>query len=184
MNNILALWHGEHAKFARLLGLLEQQLEAFRANAEPDFEVMADVVRYLREYGDAVHHPREDIGFRRLLEKQPDTGPMVQRLLQEHRALAVAGRELLERLERLQSDTMAPREPIESAAATYLLYYRHHLGKEEREIIPRIQSSFDEDDWKIVREGLKGIDDPLSTEADQRFRTLRRHLSQPPASRQ
>ncbi|MBL8519541.1 MAG: AraC family transcriptional regulator, partial [Betaproteobacteria bacterium] len=45
MNNLLSLWHGEHAKFARLLDLLETELHVFHDGGQPDYALMSDIVR-------------------------------------------------------------------------------------------------------------------------------------------
>jgi hemerythrin-like domain-containing protein len=178
MADLLALWHAEHVKFGRLLNLLEQQVHAFHAGEQPDYDLMSDIVYYLRHYADAFHHPREDIGFERLVEKDPGARGTVSRLIQEHRVIGEAGRELQEKLNGLASDAVMPRGAVESAAATYLVYYRHHLMKEESEVLPRIARVFTPQDWAEVGAKLAAGDDPLFGEnVDARFRALRRQIA-------
>src|SRR6185503_8101609 len=63
MNSPVALWHTEHVYFRRLLGLLQVELDAFHRGERPNYELMLDIVAYLREYSDAFHHPCEDVAF-------------------------------------------------------------------------------------------------------------------------
>ena len=178
MPAVLALWHAEHLKFARLLNLLERELNQFHVGAEPNYALMTDIVFYLRNYADTFHHPREDIGFARLVQIDPDAATIVGRLLQEHRVIGEAGRQLHERLLELQSDAVMPRGLVEEAAATYLVYYRHHLAREEGELLPRIARQFSAQDWDAVQAGLDAIDDPLfGGHVDERFRELSRQIS-------
>ena len=61
----IAHWHAEHVYFGQLLKLIRKELDVFHDAGEPNYELIADILRYLREYSDLVHHPREDIAFAR-----------------------------------------------------------------------------------------------------------------------
>ena len=99
MTDLTEIWRAEHVNFTRLLDLLEKQVAAFHAGGQPDYDLMRDVVYYLRQYADLVHHPQEDIAFARLLERDPAMKPQIDRLLQEHRVILAAGETLLKHLE-------------------------------------------------------------------------------------
>jgi hemerythrin-like domain-containing protein len=179
MSDLLALWHGEHAKFSRLLDLLEAQVRVFHDGDQPDFEMMGDIVRYLTEYADAFHHPREDAGFALLKKKDPSMTTRLNRLMQEHRVLAEAGRQLLVRLEAMSADLLVPRRDIEAAAATYLIYFRQHIDFEESEVLPRIARLFTAADWAEVSKAKAHGTDPLfGPRVDARFVALRRRIAE------
>jgi hemerythrin-like domain-containing protein len=128
MAEALALWHAEHVNFARLLNLLEAQIAAFHRAERPNYDLLGDIIYYLRSFADAVHHPREDIAFARLAAREPGMELLINRLRQEHRVIAAAGDELYNRLSEVAGDIMAPRGALEAVAATYLVYYRHLLA--------------------------------------------------------
>ncbi len=177
MADILALWHAEHAKFSRLLTVLDGQLATFHSAEIPDYELMRDVIDYLTRYADAFHHPREDAGFARLLERDPTLTPEVARLTQEHRVIANAGRDLFERLEQIVAGAIVSRESLESAAATYLGYYRAHLGREEQVILPAAGRLLTPEDWAAIERSTVAGRDPLfGDDVDARFRELRRRI--------
>lgn len=183
MNRYVALWRGEHANFERLLDLFEEQLNAFHEGETPNYDLMCDIVFYLSHYADRFHHPREDVAFDRMVLRDPRLRQQVRRLQQEHRVIAAAGNELLERLREVEQDAMLPRKVVESAAATYLVYYRHHLGVEEREMLAHAEELLTEDDWLAVLEGVPVTPDPLyGDNPDQRLRELRRHISREAAA--
>ena len=112
----VAIWHADHVVFARLLDLFESQVEAFHAGERPNYELMTEIVDYLRQYGDRFHHPREEVAFERLVERDPGMRLPVNRLLQEHRVIARAGDEVLERLGEIVEDVMIERAAVEAAA--------------------------------------------------------------------
>ena len=84
MADLIALWHAEHANFSRLLNVLDEQVAEFHEGEGPVFGLMLDIVSYLREFADRVHHPREDAAFRRLVIHDPTMRLQINRLLQEH----------------------------------------------------------------------------------------------------
>ena len=178
MSDTIALWHAEHKHFARLLDLLEQQVVAFHADDGPNYELMLDVVSYLRYYPDRLHHPREDVAFARLAERDPRLKPLVDQLQQEHRVIAAAGTELLAYLQQVVDDVVIERARVEAAAATYLVYYRRHLALEDRDLVPRAENLLTPQDWKDVVAAIPPGADPLFGENfEPRYRELRRQIA-------
>jgi hemerythrin-like domain-containing protein len=102
MTDLAALWHAEHVNFARLLDLLEKQVAAFHVGEQPNYDLMLDVVYYLRHYPDQVHHPQEDVAFARVLERDPTMKSQIDRLMQEHHVIAAVGETLRELWNRVQ----------------------------------------------------------------------------------
>ena len=178
MSESIALWHAEHRHFSRLLDLLERQVVAFHADNQPNFELMLDIVSYLRYFPDRYHHAREDVAFGRLAQRDPQLRPMVDQLLQEHRVIAAAGSELLTYLQQVVDDVVVERGRVEAAAATYLVYYRRHLALEDRDLVPRAAQLLTPEDWEAVMATAPGGADPLFGEdSDARYRELRRQIA-------
>jgi hemerythrin-like domain-containing protein len=177
MTEPLAIWHAEHVNFARLLDLLEREVAAFHAGGRPNYDLMVDIVYYLRNFSDRIHHPREDVAFAQLVAREPKLQLVINRLLQEHRVIATAGDELFIRLNEATEDIVTPRTALEAAAATYLVYYRHHLDTEEREILPRAAQLLTQEDWKAVGASVPAAADPLfGSDPEARFQELRRQI--------
>jgi len=174
----ISLWHAEHINFARLLDMLEREVAAFSEGGRPDYELMFDILYYLQTYSDKFHHPREDVAFARMVKHDSTQEVIVNRLRQEHRVIAAAGEELTERLNEAVDDVPIPRTALEAAADTFLVYYRHHLNKEESEVMPRAAQLLDEADWAAVAEAIPETLDPLTGEDIRvQLRELRRRIS-------
>jgi len=150
MANPIVEWHADHVRFVRLLDMLEKEVALFHSGEQPNYELMRDIVLWLRHYADGVHHPREDLAFERMVQRDPDLRIPVNRLLQEHRIIAYAGESLLERLENAANGGFAPRAELEAAAATFLAYYRSHMATEEGMILPRAAELLRDADWAAV----------------------------------
>jgi len=127
MQDPIEIWHSEHVRFGRLLSALEKQMGLFGQGEQPNYELMADVIHYLRHYPDRYHHPREDVAFARLLRRDPTLHPQIARLRQEHRVIAAAGAHLLAVLEDVVNGAIIARESVGSGGGHYLSYYRAHV---------------------------------------------------------
>lgn len=170
----VAVWHAEHMRFERMLDFLEEQMAVFHRGDDPEYALMLDVVHYLHHYADRFHHPREDVAFKRLVELDPGLRLPVNRLLQEHRVIATAGEKLLQCLEVILEDVVTERSAVEAAAATYLVYYRHHIATEESEILPRAAQLLKPEDWKMIAGAAAAAPDPVyGADVGERYRALR-----------
>lgn len=178
MANPIAAWHTEHVYFNRLLGLLHKQVDVFHTGERPNYELMLDIIAYLREFSDRFHHPREDAAFDRLAARCPDMKPALDRLRQEHRIIAHAGETLLEHLRAILGGAIVPRAEIEVAAATYLVYYGNHIAKEEEDVLTRAAQTLTPEDWEAVRAAAPAGHDPLfGDHPEERYRELRRQIA-------
>jgi len=176
--NPIEVWHTEHAYFKRLLDLLHHQVTVFDTGQRPNYELMESILSYLRDYSDRFHHPREDVAFACLEEHCPDLAPTLTQLRQEHRVIANAGEKLLAHLEAILDESILPRSEVEAAAATYLVYYRNHIDREEREILSRAAHTLTEEDWDAVNVAVPAGPDPLfGSDPAQRYRDLRRQIA-------
>lgn len=174
----IATWHAEHVYFSQLLSLLHKQVDVFHTGQRPNYELMLDIISYLRDYSDRFHHPREDVAFARLAKRCPDLQPALARLSQEHRVIAHAGETLLGYLQAILDDALVPREQVEAAAATYLVYYRNHIATEEGDVLARAASNLTREDWEAVKAAAPPGPDPLfGPEPDKRYRDLRRQIA-------
>ena len=90
----IRMWHDEHARFSRLIDFLDTQMMAFHEGGHPNYELMRDVVYYLQHYADRYHHPREDVAFALMLEREPALSPVIKRLMHEHRVINTVGAQL------------------------------------------------------------------------------------------
>jgi hemerythrin-like domain-containing protein len=152
----VSAWHNDHVTFNELLGRLRAELDVFHRGERPDYERMSEIVTYLRDYGDAVHHPREGVAFARLAKRCPDMALPLARLEQEHRVIAQAGQKLLEQIEAVLGGAFLPRGEVETSLATYLVYYGNHIAKEEEDVLTRAAKHLTAEDWAAVRGAAPG----------------------------
>jgi hemerythrin-like domain-containing protein len=109
----------------------------FHRGERPDYEGICEIVTYLREYGGRGAPPARGRRLRAPGEALPDMELALARLEQEHRVIAQAGQRLLEQIEAILGGAIVPRGELESALATYLVYYGNHIAKEEEDVLTR-----------------------------------------------
>src|SRR5438046_1876506 len=131
MTGPLAIWHTEHVYFRRLLELLQNELDTFHRGERPNYELMLDVVAYLRDYSDQFHHPREDVAFARLAQRCPELKLDLARLTQEHHVIARAGETLRQHIEAILGGASLQRAEAEVAPHPSLAHYGHHTTKDD-----------------------------------------------------
>jgi hemerythrin-like domain-containing protein len=177
MKNPVLRWHDEHMQFERLLGYLNRQVEAFPESREPDYELMGDIIFYLKEYADLQHHHREDVAFRLLGQHDPSFVPLIRQLLHEHRVIDTAGEACQDYLTDILNGVVVRREVVEAALATYLLYYRKHIETEETRILPAAKRLLTHEDWMAVGKAVPSAPDPLfGAEVSLIYRAVRAQL--------
>jgi hemerythrin-like domain-containing protein len=173
-------WHEEHMYFKRLLRLLQEEVDVFASGDEPNYQLMHDVIAYLRDWGDTYHHPREDEAFHRIAKKRPDRQLPIARLIQEHRVVARAGEQLEQMLDELEAGSIIPRAQLEVAAATYLVYFGNHIAKEEESILPLAGEVLTANDWEAVKAAAPARPFDYGAEPLERFRDLRHRIEMEP----
>ena len=171
-------WHTEHVYFNQLLSLLQKQVDVFHRGGQPNYELMQDIITYLRDYSDRLHHPREDVAFARLAQRCPEMELPLERLRQEHRVIAHAGETLKDLLIAVLGEAVVPRAQVEASAATYLVYYGNHIAREEEDVLTRAARVLTPEDWEAVRTAVPPVHDPLfGDHPEERYRELRRQIA-------
>ncbi len=67
MSDVMDKLHADHAHIARLMSLLEEQIQLIHAEENPDAPLMQDIMAYMTHYPDLIHHPLEDLIFEHVI---------------------------------------------------------------------------------------------------------------------
>ena len=178
MRDTLARWHADHVNFSHLLNLLEGQLALFHDGASPDYELMLDIMYYMTHYSDVVHHPREDLVFARVKQKDPSTRASIDALTGQHAHLKQAGEALASDIDDVVNGSVSSRAQVEARARAYTADMRRHMGAEEATVLPAAAKLLTDADWTAVEAAIAHVDDPLfGASAQTRYASLRREIA-------
>src|SRR5690606_37196860 len=137
----------EHARFAALLKLLEEQLGPLTEGFEPAHELGLDMFHYLSEVADRFHHPPEGRVFALLSEREPKVQALVTELAKKHRAISELGETLVSSLRAAQNDTVVSRESVVLAVRAYVFLFREHMALEEEHLFRLVAAKVGEPSW-------------------------------------
>jgi hemerythrin-like domain-containing protein len=178
MSDSIALWHAEHANFATLLDLLESQLDLFHKGESPDYELMLDIMFYMTHYPDVLHHPREDLAFSRIKEREVSARPIVDELAEQHERLKESGAALVRALDDIVNGSITSREHVETPGRAYVADFRGHMQREETAILPLAAKLLRDRDWAAIAAAIRHIDDPVfGANGEERYAALRRQIA-------
>jgi hemerythrin-like domain-containing protein len=178
MHKTLALWHADHVNFSRLLNVLEVELQLFHEGGSPQYDLLLDIMYYMTHYPDVVHHPKEDLVFARIKERDREAAAKVDELTHQHAHLKRLGEQLVRDLDDIVNGTIASREQVEADARDYVANFRRHMRVEEHDILPLAAKLLQDRDWAAIGEVIRHIDDPLfGSSAEKRYAALRRQIA-------
>jgi hemerythrin-like domain-containing protein len=161
MSRLVEILLQEHRNIEKLINVLEQELKVFDRRERPDYEIFQAIIDYFRGYPDSCHHPKEDIIFEILKQRNPAVAGAVGDVEADHKIEA----ERLNRFARLVDDVLAdqelPRETFHAAAQEFIEHQRQHMVKEERLLFPAALETLTPEDWARIDARIDNRTDPM-----------------------
>jgi hemerythrin-like domain-containing protein len=174
MKNAVSILKSEHRSISAVLhGLKQLARDAQDARTRPDFKVFRAMLRYIDEYPERLHHPKEDEHlFARLVRRVPEAGPLVAELKAEH----VRGNALVRDLERalliFEDAWPGGAREFQAAVEAYADFHWKHMRKEEDELLPLAERRLKPDDWKEIDAAFAANADPIAGMRERDFEQL------------
>ena len=150
---------------AQLLDVLVEQIGHIDVSEAPDYRLLQTIAVYLSGYPDEVHHPKENLIFRKLERRDSDAGFKLSRVLDEHRALHEITQEFAAVVGDSTSSTTLHPKQIVQVAKELIDDYRHHIEMEEKYFFPAARRILNGDDWAEIDYAVSERIDPLFDEA-------------------
>lgn len=161
MKNVIEEIRREHANMARMLDVLDRQVEIFEEAGQPDYDLMEKIVLYFLDFPDECHHPKEDLVARKLLERAPERAGRLRGLAELHEELSALTRRMATVLRRVLDEAELPRSQIIRAVKEFSSSQRHHMEMEEEFFLPLAEEVLGEADLGELDSELFGKEDPL-----------------------
>lgn len=149
MRPALTIIRDEHRTISAVLHALKDLARAaLEPGARPAFPALRAMIRYIDEFPEKLHHPKEDRHlFNRLEVRSAEARPLIATLRAEHEEGARLVRELERSLVFFEDG--APEGPGKflEAVNAYADFHWKHMHKEETELLPLAEGCFTEGDW-------------------------------------
>lgn len=167
---ILEILLEDHGYIRRVLELFARELTAFAENRAPDYDVLAEVLDYQRDYLDTVHHPLEDRIAEHLKRRLPTSAESLAGLHQAHQDLERLATKITQGFIAARADVPAPRGRLCTRSKNLIKIYHDHLAWEETHLFPLAQKTLTAADWeKLVREDEAAPDLSHAQQSRDRF---------------
>jgi hemerythrin-like domain-containing protein len=174
MKESITILKSEHRSIAAVLHALKELARmAQDAKLRPRFQVLRSMLRYIDEYPEQLHHPKEDEHlFKRLAARAPQARPLVEELQAEHEE----GARLIRALERtllfFEEGWPAGAREFLAAVTEYAEFHWKHMRKEERELLPLAERHLTDDDWRAIDRAFAANRDPIAGIQERDFERL------------
>ena len=174
MKDAITIMKSEHRSISAVLqGLKELARMAQSAKAQPGFQALRSMVRYIDEYPEKLHHPKEDeYLFKRLVARAPEARLLVEELQAEHEEGARLIRELERALLFFEEDWPGGAREFQQAVDKYAEFHWKHMRKEEQQLLPLAQSHLTPEDWKAADAAFAANADPIAGMQERDFQKL------------
>lgn len=164
----------EHRNIAKLLDILEREIERAAMAGDPDWNVLHGIVSYFCDYPDRCHHPKEDAIFSRLQARNPDSASAIGDLHGEHQAVRLRAQRFRDHIQSIFLEDVLPRERLVGSARAFIDAERRHMMKEEEMFFPLAEKLLSEEDWQAIESQLGSELDPLlRASVEQEYQAVR-----------
>lgn len=174
MKDAISILKSEHRSISAVLhGLKELARMAQDAKVRPRFQVLRSMLRYMDEYPERLHHPKEnDHIFSRLVAREPSARLLVEELQAEHDEGARLIRELERSLLFFEEGWPAGAREFQQAVDAYADFHWKHMRKEEQQLMPLAERALTAEDWKAINAAFAENRDPVAGLQERDFEQL------------
>ena len=176
---LLQRLHTDHRHLGRVLTVLENQLRKLDDDGEgPDFDLLANIVDYICEYPDAIHHPLEDQLFDHLVNKglTPPERKLVSVNIGQHVEIIAATKKLAQDIATVLNGAVISAIRLKEHVDDYIDTQRSHMRVEEQQLFPLAEHMFSDEDWAELEHLCEATRDPLFEQTIARYEDLYRYI--------
>jgi len=170
---------GDHRNMVMLLDLLGAEINRLASSGQPDYDLVRDIMLYVTEYPDVVHHPKEDIVYRHLKSLRPEIHTDLERVETDHQYIKVSGLKLRSGIEAISIGANLSRDGLIEMLYHYMDQHRDHMYWEEINLFSLADELQHYGDWSEVVLKNNEISDPLfGSRVERKYRRLLAKIQQ------
>lgn len=174
MKDAISILKSEHRSISAVLhGLKELARMAQDATVRPRFQVLRSMLRYIDEYPERLHHPKEDEHlFARVAARAPQARKLIDELKKEHEQGAGLIRELERKLLFFEEGWPAGGREFQQAVDAFADFHWQHMHKEELELLPIAERVLTAADWRAIERAFSTNLDPIAELQERDYERL------------
>jgi hemerythrin-like domain-containing protein len=171
----------EHRHFNELLQVMAERARRRGKLSVGDYCLLHDIVSYLHDYPDQVHHPTEDRVFSKLLERDAQYVSQVETLRADHENIVEeTGRLQAQLAAAIDDPSEASDRNVRDVCGAFAAHQLEHMGLENDVLFPAAIDHLEPGDWQDIEAYFAAVDDPLFGKViGKRHRLLYEYLVHP-----
>lgn len=179
IEQVMSGLRSDHRNMALLLDALDAEIDKLAASGEPDYGLVRDIMLYVTEYPDIVHHPKEDIVYRHLKSLRPDIHTSLARVEADHKYIEDWGLTLKHDIAALSEGADTGHDELVVELRQYMEQLREHMYWEETELFSLADELQHYGDWSEVVLANNEVSDPLfGSPVERKYRSLLTSIQQ------
>jgi hemerythrin-like domain-containing protein len=152
----------EHQHLTALMRALERKARQGSSLNQGDYYLLRDIVGYLHDYPDSVHHPTENLLFEILLKREPGRKKTVTGLRRDHKSVEAETQNLLDLLDKaIDEPTAKLEQSVRKSCLDFAGHQRRHMQFENQKLFPAAIDALSPSDWKQIESHFAAVEDPL-----------------------
>jgi hemerythrin-like domain-containing protein len=151
----------QHLNIARLLRLIERELEKVSSEGTPNVSLLLDIMQYLTRYVDVAHHPLEELLIERVEQSEESANGELAECKRQHKSLADLGRSFSAVVEAVREEQLVERTQFASAGHEFVNAQLAHISLEESKVFPTLKRALNDEEMIAIGEEMESSRDPL-----------------------
>jgi len=152
----------EHRHLNALVRVMLNKINQDERLKRVDYYLLRDIIGYLHDYPNEVHHPLENRLFEILLKRKPTMKKAVLRLLHDHEIVSQKTQELLDLLDQAIDDPSQENDTtVRKTCRDFGWHQQEHMKFEDLELFPVALVSMSPEDWRGIESRIAAVNDPL-----------------------
>ena len=117
----------DHISISRILFIMERELYRINGGDDPDYGLLADCMRYMVEYTDLVHHPKEDAVIDCISKKTTGFKKLTDEIKFQHESIGKLSSEFYDLVKKAKLEESADTKEISETGLRYIFLQRKHI---------------------------------------------------------
>jgi len=177
MQNVVDQIRYDHISMSRILLLTEKELVKLKSEGTADFNLLLDCMRYMIEYADIAHHPKEDVMMDCIYGRLPELDKVIDEIKFQHGSIAEKSIAFAEIINAATVEQFVEKERIVALGQSYVSMQRKHIRLEEESLLRKLKTLLTDDDETEINEMYsKYLDPQLKDNFEKEYNSLYRAL--------
>ena len=168
----------DHISISRILFIMEREIHRIDSEVDPNYGLLTDCMRYMVEYTDLVHHPKEDAVIRCISKKTTGFKKLTDEIKFQHESIGKLSNDLYELVKNVELEDFVDSKQISEMGLRYIYLQRKHIDLEESSLLREVRKLLLNEDYIQINRQYENYRDPqLSDNFETEYSALYNSLA-------